>query len=152
VQRDEFEAIAPGILCIEAALAGKIFVIRDRNSACQKRLPQFVQIGDGERRMCFSRGRETAFDSDVKLLVSAAKPASAPRAQCRRFFDLFHAQKPAVKFPRRSFAAYRSSDLKVVEPRDTPFHSLKSTTAPAYYEELNAIISVRGGDCARARK
>lgn len=80
-QRDEFEAIAPRIFCVEAARAGNIRVISDLDPVRHERLPQFFQICNSERRMRFSRGCESLFDADMNLLIIAAKPTSAARAE-----------------------------------------------------------------------
>jgi len=76
----EFDAVAPRIFGVEATRAGDCVVVNHGDAASGERLPQFIEVGDGEGGMRFFRGREILLDADVQLAIAALEPAAAARA------------------------------------------------------------------------
>jgi len=119
---EEFEAVAPGIFCVETADLWERGVVGDFDAASEQGVPQFVKVGGNEGGMGFLGGAEIVLDADVELLGAAFEPTATPGAKRFWFFNLRHAEKSAIEIPRSGFAAFRSSDLDVIESRDSKLH------------------------------
>src|SRR5580658_802344 len=119
---DEFDAIAPRILCVETTRAGNRVIVDDGDAAGRQGFAQFIEIRDFEGGMRFLGRREISLDADVHLPIAALKPASAACAQHRRLFDFLHAEERAVKFARRGLASFGRGDLNVIDSGDARFH------------------------------
>ena len=76
---EEFEAVAPGIVCEKAPSAGDGSILDDLGAAGKQDLAQFVEVGDDEGGMGFAGGAEIGLDADVELLSAAFEPAAPAR-------------------------------------------------------------------------
>jgi hypothetical protein len=124
----EFQAIAPGIFGVEAARAGQFGIVYDRDASRGKCRTQFVEIGNQECRVRLLSRTEIALDTDVKLLVAAPEPTSAPHTQYRRLFNLLHAQNQAVEFLRGRLAPCGRGNLDMVYARNAGLHARQNIT------------------------
>jgi xanthine dehydrogenase accessory factor len=145
---DEFEAVAPGILRVEAASARECFIVDRIESASAQNFAECIQVGYSECGMRFSCWQKIALDADVNLLVSAPEPAAATGAQYGRFHQLRHPQNAAVEFPRGGFASVWSGDLDVVDANDLALH-LASVTCVTRAD--NELTSPAGAKYARLK-
>jgi hypothetical protein len=118
----EFEAVAPGIFGVETADAGDGSVVRDFEAASEESVAQFVEVGSSKSGVRFSGGAKILFDADVDLLGTALEPAAASGTKRLRLLDFSHSQKHAVKIVGRGFAAFRSSNLNVIDTRNLGLH------------------------------
>ena len=119
---EEFEAVAPGIFCMETADARERDVVGDFGAASQQGMPQFVEVGGNEGGMGFLSGAEILLDADVHLLGAAFEPTAASGTKRLRLLNFSHAEEHAVEFTRSGFASFRSSDLHVIELHDSKLH------------------------------
>src|SRR6266478_8511063 len=74
---EEFDAVAPGIFCMETADARDRDVVGDLDAASEQGVPQFVEVGGNEGGMGFLGFVEIVLAADVVLLVSPFEPRSA---------------------------------------------------------------------------
>ncbi len=118
----EFEAVAPGIFCVETADLCERGVVCDFDAASEQGVPQFVKVSGNEGGMGFLGGAEIVLDADVELLGAAFEPAAASCAERLRFFNFSHAEKSAIEIAGGGLAAFGSSDLDVIESRDSKLH------------------------------
>lgn len=90
---DEFKPVAPGVFGIEAAGAGEGFVVCNFHVVAEQEVAEFVEVGHSKSRMGFLGGVKICFDADMKLLVSALKPAAASGTQRSGLFDFAQSQE-----------------------------------------------------------
>ena len=111
----ELEAVAPGVLGVEAADVGQFCVPGAWDSFGLQVVKQVLNFVHCKCRVRLSRGLERFFDAKVDLAWTDLKPAAASPPKRRRFFDLRQAQNVAEKPPRFNLAASRGSDLDVIQ-------------------------------------
>ncbi len=99
---EEFEAVAPGIFCVETADLWERGVVCDFDAASEQGVTQFVEVSGNEGGMGFLGGAEIVLDADVELLGAAFEPAAASCAERLRFFNFSHAEKSARNRGRRA--------------------------------------------------
>jgi len=118
----EFEAVAPGIFCVETADLWERGVVCDFDAASEQGVTQFVEVSGNEGGMGFLGGAEIVLDADVELLGAAFEPAAASCAERLRFFNFSHAEKSAIEIAGGGFTAFGSGNLDVIESRDSKLH------------------------------
>ncbi len=119
---EEFEAVAPGIFCVETADLWERGVVGDFDAASEQGVTQFVEVSGNEGGMGFLGGAEIVLDADVELLGAAFEPAAASCAERLRFFNFSHAEKSAIEIAGGGLAAFGSGNLDVIESRDSKLH------------------------------
>ncbi len=96
---EEFEAVAPGIFCVETADLWERGVVCDFDAASEQGVTQFVEVSGNEGGMGFLGGAEIVLDADVELLGAAFEPIAGG-----------------------GFTAFGSGNLDVIESRDSKLH------------------------------
>jgi len=119
----KLEAVAPGIFGVKTTDAWDGVIVGDFEAASEESLPQFVEVAGGKSGMRLLGGAKILLDPDMELLGTALEPAAASRSKWLRLFNFAQAQERAVEISRGGFAAFRSSNLKVIELCDRRLHS-----------------------------
>jgi hypothetical protein len=122
---EEFEAVAPGVLGMEAAGIRQIVVLDDGNTVGEESFPQFIKIGRGERGVSLAGRTKIGFYAYVQLLPATLEPAATPGAQCGRFLQFLHAEYCAIEIPSSSLASWGRCNQHVIDGRDAETHLLR---------------------------
>ena len=93
---------------------------------------EFAIVCYSKRWVCLLGWREAILDADMQLLLSAAKPHPAPRAQLLWLVDLLQAEESPVEAPRFGLTSSWSGHLHVIQAdyahRVTPAHRRSAST------------------------
>jgi hypothetical protein len=115
--REKLDAVAPGVLGVEAALARERLVPGNRNAGGLEALGQVIQLRSREPQgwVRLARWREPALDADVELLGAQREPSASASPEHLRLLELRQADQLAEEAPGGRLATGRSGDLNVIE-------------------------------------
>lgn len=115
---EEFEAVADGVVGVEAQVAGEVVVPGDGGAVVGDALGEGVDAGDAEAWVGFVGGAEVVFDAYVELDGAGGEPAAAAGCEDGGFGDFGHAQGAGVEGAEGVLGAGGGGELDVVERGD----------------------------------
>jgi hypothetical protein len=135
---EKFQAVPPRIFREEPLRIRQGIILGDSYGPGQQRFTKLVQISDSEGRMRFLGRLKRGFHADVKLLISALKPAAAARAERRRLLDFRQAKNRSVELTSRGLAALWSGQLDVIDTNYYWIHLVLERSHLATQPHLNS--------------
>jgi lipopolysaccharide/colanic/teichoic acid biosynthesis glycosyltransferase len=114
----ELEAVAEGVVGVEAAHACDLLVVAHGDSLRFEACAEGLEVIDDQSRMRLPRRRERLFDADMELLAADLEPAAAAGGERVRLGQLREPEERPVEGPRGAFAAGWRRQLHVVDRSD----------------------------------
>ena len=115
----QLDAIAEGIVHIDAVIAFERFIVLHRVARCLELLLKSWQIFYEQCRMRFTSRPEIRLDAEMYFEITSLEPAAPTFGEVCRFWHLFDTERVPIKRSRTFLAARRHGQLHMFDSPDS---------------------------------